>query len=89
MPRLGWETTEYLVETVLDDRAARSDRLFALDRLLSEGAPASRFLQRIARECHDPFLRRVALLESHRWELLEASGEGLGHRRAEELLFSP
>lgn len=64
MTGLSWQAAEYLSEVVLDETAPRSDRLFALGRLLEETGSGRRFLERVAADCRDPFLRRVAHLQT-------------------------
>lgn len=70
MPGLNGRTLDFLTEVVLDEAANRQDRLFSLNLLIAEGSGSRRALERIAQECRDPFIRKVALLQTawHRAE---------------------
>ena len=70
MPGLNGRTIDFLTEVVLDDAADRQDRLFSLNLLIAEGSGSRRALERISQECHDAFIRKIALLQTawHRAE---------------------
>ena len=80
MSRLDPATWEFLAEVVLNESTDRVDRLFSL-RLLVEELTASQdpfgradprpraLLGRIAAECKDPFIRKLALLSVRRTQL--------------------